>query len=137
MSKQKTQKTSNTIVVIGLIVQAIFFGLFLTTSPLFHTRLQKNPAVKSITVTGTKYMCSLYFASILITISSMFYAAEFTSSYNSALIALEICLDIFDTVLMFGTGVRFGAVHTGDLIGGRRKSHQDPLPLAKGVRCHD
>ncbi|KAG9231458.1 RTA-like protein [Amylocarpus encephaloides] len=129
MAQEKSQNLGKNIVLIGLVLQILFFGLFIVTSLLFHVRLQKNPTAQSVDAPWKKYMFSLYFASILILIRSLFRVAEFQGGHDGPLMKKEVYLYIFDSVLMLGVSVVFNVVHPGNLIGSR-KVMQDSMPLA-------
>ncbi|KAG9227941.1 RTA1 like protein-domain-containing protein [Amylocarpus encephaloides] len=130
MSEAKTQATGKTIVLIGLGVQVVFFLVFLFTALVFHSRLRKNPTAESVTSPWIKHMYALYFASLLISIRSIFRVAEFSGGKNGSLMTHEVYLYIFDSVLMFGVSMCFNVVHPGDMIGRKSSGYEESVSLA-------
>ncbi|KAH8645877.1 RTA1 like protein-domain-containing protein [Tricladium varicosporioides] len=130
MSEQKTQSTGKAIVLTGLAVQVAFFLVFLCTLILIHKRLTENPTAASATAAWTKHFYALYFASLLISIRSIFRVAEFAGGHEGTLMTHEIYLYIFDAVLMFGVSICFNVVHPGDIIGRKGIGYEEPvMPL--------
>ncbi|OJD15370.1 hypothetical protein AJ78_04375 [Emergomyces pasteurianus Ep9510] len=133
------------IIVIGLCIQLIFFGLFIIVSVIFHRRIAASPttASLSIRVSWRKYPYSLYAVSVLIMIRSIFRVAEYVQGADGALLRYEVYLYIFDAALMWTLMVVLNVVHPGvisDLLRGdtRLKSvgldmHPEELGLA-GIR---
>lgn len=131
MSEQSTENLGKGIVLGGLGVQVTFFLVFLSTSILVHKRLRDKPTTESTTAPWLKHMHALYFASLLISIRSIFRLAEFASGHEGTLMTHEVYLYIFDAVLIFGVSVCFNVVHPGDII--RKKSivyEESMVPLA-------
>ncbi|KAF5593549.1 RTM1 [Fusarium subglutinans] len=91
------------IVVLGLAVQIVIFGLFCTVSVVFHRRMIREPTAESIgTIVpweSTLYM--LYFVSLLIMIRSIFRIIEYAQGYTGYSLSHEWTLYIFDTLLMW------------------------------------
>jgi len=117
MANEKSMTTGKHIVVFGLFLQIVFFGVFVITSGLFHQRITRSPTAASSAVPWQKYMYALYAASGLILIRSVFRVVEFTGGNNGTLASHEIYLYLFDGVLMLGVLVGFNIVHPGDIIG--------------------
>jgi hypothetical protein len=128
MANQKSMTSGKHIVVLGLFLQIIFFGVFVVTSGLFHQRIVRSPTAESVSVPWQKYMYALYGASGLILVRSVFRIIEFTGGNDGTLASHEIYLYIFDGVLMLGVLVLFNLVHPGDIIG--RRAQRDGIILS-------
>jgi hypothetical protein len=117
VAKASTIKLGKTVIIIGLFLQIVFFGLFLICGGVFHFRLLRSPTPSSTQVNWAKYMYTLYAAGILILIRSIFRVAEFTGGNDGPIMTHEFFLYLFDGVLMFGVMTLFNAVHPGAIIG--------------------
>ncbi|KAL4884933.1 RTA1 like protein-domain-containing protein [Aspergillus karnatakaensis] len=106
-----SRKTGETITIIGLVVQVIFFGFFLITAIIFHIRINKAPTARSNEVkthwrgnvmarNWVTLLYALYVVSILILIRSVFRLVEFIDGYGGYLMTHEVFLYVFDAVLM-------------------------------------
>ena len=117
MAQEKSQNLGKNLILIGLFLQIIFFGLFLICGGLFHFRLAKSPTPTSAQSNWKKHMYVLYATGILILIRSLFRVAEFAGGHNGKLQTTEVYLYIFDAILMLGVMVIFNVVHPGEMIG--------------------
>lgn len=124
MAGAKTQNMGKILVVAGLAIQIIFFGVFTITSAIFHWRIHRSPTPESASNPWVKYIYALYAASILILIRSLFRVIEFLGGNEGTLMSNEVYLYIFDAVLMLGVVAIFNLVHPGDIIG-RKKQDED------------
>lgn len=72
-------KNGERIVKIGLLIQILFFGLFVFTSIIFHQRLSHQPTRKIVEkpVPWKKHMLALYLSSGLIFVRSVFRLIEY------------------------------------------------------------
>ncbi|TVY85224.1 Protein RTA1 [Lachnellula suecica] len=129
MSNAKSQNSGKTIIIIGLFLQLIFFGVFVVTSAIFHKRLSASPTGESMRVPWKKYIFALYGASVLILIRCVFRVIEFLSGNTGYLAEHEIFLYLFDGVLMLGVMVGFNFVHPGAIIG-RNAAKADGIILS-------
>jgi RTA1 like protein len=104
------------IVVAGLLVQALFFACFLTVAILFDLSVHRapTPASKSLTP-WRKHLKTLYFASSLIMIRSIFRVVEYIMGNDGYLLRHEYYLYVFDAVLMWGVMVVFNVVHPSEV----------------------
>lgn len=121
MSKASSLTAGKRLVVVGLVLQVVFFGLFVVTSGVFHFRIIRSPTPASLGTPWKKYIYALYAASILILIRSTFRVILFSLPNNSALNKNEVFVYIFDGVLMLGVMVMFNVVHPGAIISGHKK----------------
>jgi glucan phosphoethanolaminetransferase (alkaline phosphatase superfamily) len=124
VSKASSINNGKHLIVVGLFLQIIFFGIFLVTSFIFDRRLRRTPTAASSAINWQKYMLTLYFTGILILIRSLFRVVEFTGGNDGPLMTSEVYLYIFDGVLMLGVLVSLNVVHPGDIIG---KKAQDSM----------
>ncbi len=126
VSKASSVNAGKRVIVIGLFLQIIFFGIFLVTSLIFDRRLRKMPTPASLAVNWQKYMRTLYISSICILIRSVFRVIEFSGGNDGPLTRSEVYLYVFDAVLMLAVLVNLNFVHPGDIIG---KKAQDSVML--------
>lgn len=70
------------IVIVGLVFQLIFFGLFVVAGAFFHWRLLKVPTEKSGGCPWKKHMYSLYGVSALIFVRCVVRAVEYGQGFN-------------------------------------------------------
>ncbi|KAH7091810.1 7-aminocholesterol resistance protein RTA1 [Auriculariales sp. MPI-PUGE-AT-0066] len=102
------------VILVGLVVQIIFFGLFVVTSVVFHLRTRSTPTHLSDRpdLPWRKHIFALYFMSILIFIRSVFEYAQGNTGY---LLSHEIFLYIFDSLLMILVVFTMNLIHPSEL----------------------
>lgn len=109
MFNSSTVKIGEDIVILGLFIQIVSFGLFFLTAVVFQIRMNKNPTHASYHVEApwkqTLYM--LYAVSILILIRSIFRVVEYVQGQTGYSLKHEWTLYIFDSVPMFIVTVIF------------------------------
>lgn len=103
------------IVVVGLFIQIVFFGLFVVTSAIFHSRLIKDPTARSHSTPWRRHIIALYGASTLILIRSVFRAIEYIQGNTGYLLTNEVFLYIFDALLMATVVAIFNLVHPSEI----------------------
>lgn len=91
----------NTIIIAGLIVQIIVFGLFVITAAIFHSRIRGQPTGKCHTTPWKKHMISLYLVSILIFVRSIVRVVEYVQGHDGFIMVHEVFLYIFDALVMW------------------------------------
>jgi hypothetical protein len=96
-------KWAERIVILGLVVQIVIFGLFCTISLVFHRRMIREPTAESIGTIMPWEPClyMLYAVSLLIMIRSIFRIIEYAQGYTGYALSHEWTLYIFDTLLMW------------------------------------
>ncbi|OBT61162.1 hypothetical protein VE03_09447 [Pseudogymnoascus sp. 23342-1-I1] len=106
----------------GLGIQLIMFGLFWLTAVLFHLKIRKNPTTESYTIDARweQYLAMLYMVSALIMIRSIFRVAEYVMGSDGYLLENEWTLYVFDATLMVFVTALFYWRHPGDLTGVKR-----------------
>jgi hypothetical protein len=96
-------KTGEKIIIGGLFVQIIVFGLFIVTSIIFHRRVNKHDPTTSQTYGDgwRRTLIMLYTVSMLILVRSVFRAIEYIMGNDGYLLRHEWTLYVFDATLMF------------------------------------
>jgi hypothetical protein len=91
------------IVVVGLFIQIIMFGLFAVTTVLFHVRFQQCSLseVHSEQIPWKQSLNMLYAVSALIMVRSIFRVAEYVTGQGGYPLTHEWTLYMFDSLLMF------------------------------------
>ncbi|KAF9552161.1 RTA1-domain-containing protein [Agrocybe pediades] len=104
-SDPSKQKLGENVIIGGLFVQLIVFGLFIVVAGIFHLRLARSPTAASRQphVRWRTYLTVLYTTSFLILIRSLFRVIEYLQGYNGFLLTTEAFLYVFDATLMFLT----------------------------------
>jgi hypothetical protein len=120
-------KLGKNIIVVGLIVQLLFFGFFVMVAAAFHRRIIRKPTSQSERHGGKflddwkTILYALYVASVLILIRSVFRIIEYLNGKDGYIQSHEAFLYIFDGVLMLGVIIIFNVVHPGKVMSvGRR-----------------
>ena len=136
-----TVNTGQKIVVGGLFVQIIFFGLFVGVASVFHVRMKKLPTTRVLTesLPWKKHLHALYVSSALIMIRSVFRVVEFIQGRDGYLMSHEWFLYVFDTVLMLGVMVLFCWIHPGKIrryLGKEKDSHGESGTSGTGIQLH-
>lgn len=105
------------IILAGLFIQLIVFGLFIITSTVFHARIRRRPTEKSSwgDIPWEKMIYTLYVMSILIMIRSIFRVIEYIQGNSGIILTNEWYLYVFDAVFMAATMVCFLIIHPGTL----------------------
>ncbi|KAK4944070.1 hypothetical protein LTR10_016403 [Elasticomyces elasticus] len=115
-SKASTAKTGSHIVLTGLVIQIVLFGLFIAVTVVFNLRMRARPT--SMPLAGSlpweKFLRILYNASAFIMVRSIVRVAEFVEGFEGTIIRHELYLYIFDAVPMAAVMVVFtcGIRHT-------------------------
>ncbi|KAJ5175340.1 uncharacterized protein N7482_001217, partial [Penicillium canariense] len=105
------------IIIGGLFVQIIFFGLFSISAVVFQTRVNKKPTSRSIELKGlwTRHMIALYTTSVLILVRSVIRVAEYLQGYDGYLMRNEVFIYVFDALLMFITALVLQYQHPSEI----------------------
>jgi hypothetical protein len=96
-------KLGEGIVIAGLLIQVIMFGLFAVTAVIFNRRVGQSPTAESSSSSfpWKKSMRMLYIVSALIMVRSLFRVVEYAMGSDGYPLMHEWTLYIFDSVLMF------------------------------------
>ncbi|KAK5124919.1 hypothetical protein LTR85_001109 [Meristemomyces frigidus] len=108
--------TGKLMVVAGLIVQLIFFGLFVTAAASFHIRISRAPTQKCRDLPWwRKHMISLYIVSFLIFVRSIVRVVEYLQGYNGYIMSHEVFIYVFDGTMMWLAVATMNAIHPGEV----------------------
>ncbi|CAI6064525.1 unnamed protein product [Clonostachys chloroleuca] len=111
-------KTGSDIIIAGLFVQLLFFGVFLVVSVLFHRSIVRIPTSHSTNpnVPWKRHLNVLYLTGTLIMIRSIFRAVEYLQGFNGYLLRHEAYLYVFDAALMLFVMIIFNFIHPGEIM---------------------
>jgi len=109
--------TGEKIIIGGLVVQILFFSVFLVTSVTFHRRAIRysTARVQQNLYIWQKHLYALYGGSTLILVRSVFRLIEYAQGNDGYIISHEVFLYIFDSVLMLATMVIFAIIHPSEV----------------------
>ncbi|KAJ8114770.1 hypothetical protein OPT61_g3419 [Boeremia exigua] len=128
-------KTGEKIIIGGLFVQILFFGLFFVTAVLFQLRGKGYLATLGCNVPWKKHLFALYATSVLILIRSVFRVVEYIQGNAGYLLKHEVFIYVFDAVLMFAVMVILNISHPGDialLLSDQRKQRTQEFDVLGG-----
>ncbi|KAK4506630.1 hypothetical protein PRZ48_000362 [Zasmidium cellare] len=114
-SDPSTTSTGKDVIVVGLFVQIIFFGLFVLVAGLFNIRLNKAPTPESQSLPWKRHMWTLYAVSILIFVRSIVRVVEFIQGFDGYIYSHEVFLYVFDAAMMFVAMAIMNVVHPGEV----------------------
>jgi hypothetical protein len=102
-------KIGQGIVVAGLVIQILIFGLFCLTTLLFHRRMLQDPAAAYIPVElrWQHNLWVLYTVSTLIMVRSIFRVIEFIMGNDGYLLSIEWPVYVFDSGPMLAVMIIF------------------------------
>lgn len=105
------------IVVAGLVIQVIMFGLFIITSAVFEIRMRRSPPTEAFDerINWIIRVRTLYAVSALILIRSIFRVVEYAAGNDGYPLTHEWMLYVFDSVLMIISMVIWGIWYPGTL----------------------
>ncbi|KAH7268032.1 hypothetical protein FSOLCH5_008447 [Fusarium solani] len=103
------------VIIVGLFVQLICFGVFIVIAVSFDRSMRQSPTGRSHVVPWKKHMKVLYVGSMLIMVRSVFRAIEYLQGFNGYLLRHEAYLYIFDAALMFLVMVLFNWIHPAEI----------------------
>ncbi|KIL85173.1 hypothetical protein FAVG1_11602 [Fusarium avenaceum] len=104
------------VIIVGLFVQLIFFGLFVIVAITFHRSVNTSPTGRSHVVPWKKHMYVLYAGSLFIMIRLVFRAVEYLQGFVGYLLKHEIYLYVFDAILMLLVMVIFSWCHPAEIL---------------------
>lgn len=108
----------NKIILLGLGIQVIFFGLFIIVTVVFHIRITKGPSPKSLTTPTPwkRFIYVLYFTSLLIMVRSVFRMAEYAQGNDGSLLQNEAYAYVLDALLMLIVTACFALFHPSKVL---------------------
>ncbi|GCB24955.1 protein RTM1 [Aspergillus awamori] len=109
--------TGENIIIGGLVVQLIFFSLFVITSIKFHRGVSTTPSRRVLhsQAPWKRHMYALYGGSALIFVRSLFRLIEYAQGNDGYLVSHEVYLYIFDALLMVLVMALFAWVHPSEV----------------------
>lgn len=109
--------TGERVIIGGLFVQIIFFGLFTLSAVVFQARLAKRPTPRSIELGDLwhRHMAALYVTSILILIRSIVRVVEYLEGYDGYLMKHEVFIYIFDALMMLIVTLVLQYIHPSEI----------------------
>ncbi|TKA26840.1 hypothetical protein B0A50_04286 [Salinomyces thailandicus] len=111
-----TVDTGNSMVVGGLFIQIVFFGLFVTAAAIFHSRTTRMPTQRCHDLPfWRKQMVCLHVVSTLILVRSIVRVVEFLQGDNGFVVSHEVFLYVFDALVMFIAVALMNWVHPGQV----------------------
>ncbi|PQE32574.1 RTA1 domain protein [Rutstroemia sp. NJR-2017a WRK4] len=127
MFKASTVKMGENLVLVGLFIQVISFGLFFVTAVIFERRMRKEPTAESFVVEASwlQHLRVLYTMSVLIMIRSIFRVVEYAEGQKGYSLKHEWTLYMFDAVPMFIVTVIYYVWYPSELTA--------PLPSAPSI----
>jgi hypothetical protein len=133
-----------TIILVGLVAQLIFFGLFVTVSILVWRRLGRNPTPTAVmldshsTMSGWRGVLRVVFiSSALISIRSVFRLIEFTGDHDSPMQTSEAYLYVCDSLLMFGVLAVLIYLHPSDYMHNAQRMKEASGEEMDGIVCEE
>lgn len=112
---ENSRKLGENVIVGGLFVQIIFFGLFVYSSVVFHLRCRRRDTIDEPAVPWERHIWTLYITSMLILVRSVFRAIEYIQGHDGVLLRKETWLYIFDASLMWQVLVALLLVHPSEV----------------------
>ncbi|KAJ5399886.1 hypothetical protein N7465_010375 [Penicillium sp. CMV-2018d] len=115
--KANTAANGGNVIKVGLIIQIVFFGVFIITSIIFHVKLEKNGSrvLQQRAVPWKKHQTVLYVSSLLIFVRSIFRYIEYNEGSSGTLLQQESWTYIFDAALMLLVMVAFNVIHPAEI----------------------
>ncbi|SCU98667.1 LAMI_0F15786g1_1 [Lachancea mirantina] len=108
MATESSRSTGEDIIIGGLLVQIVFFGLFIVTEVLFSALVRKRSAIVHELSKGWHIMnLTLIAASICILIRSIVRVVEFFEGFDGYLMSNEWTIYVFDALPMFMVPILF------------------------------
>ena len=104
-------KLGENIIVGGLVLQVVMFGLFCSVAATFNVRFRRSSSTlrgETASVPWQKALNMLYITSACILIRNIFRVVEYAQGQTGYALTHEWCLYIFDGCLMLGVMVVFG-----------------------------
>lgn len=127
-----TANAGKDVIVGGLFLQIIFFGLFVVVAAIFHWRVTRSPTQQVSQLPWKKHMYSLYAVSIMIFVRSIVRVVEFIQGFEGYIYSHEVFLYVFDGTVMFFAMVIMNVVHPGEvalIIRGDRKRQEKDVEI--------
>ncbi|OJJ97239.1 hypothetical protein ASPACDRAFT_53997 [Aspergillus aculeatus ATCC 16872] len=121
-------KLGERMIIIGLFVQIVFFGVFMGVSGAFHRKIRERPTEKSmgLAVRWERLLMVLYAVSALIMVRSIYRVAEYIQGSQGSLQGHEVFIYVFDATLMLLGCLALNVCHPSQVL--REKGfYEEPL----------
>ncbi|RHZ66722.1 RTA1 domain-containing protein [Aspergillus thermomutatus] len=134
MANGSSADMGNNIVIAGLVIQVLMFGLFMITSFVFERRMNHAPSghVFDAEVPWKTHLHVLDAVSALILIRSVFRVIEYAGGQDGYLLGHEWTMYIFDSVPMVAAMALWGVWHPGVIQHSTRRTHTQALDMSMG-----
>ncbi|KAJ4859382.1 RTA1 like protein domain-containing protein [Trichoderma breve] len=101
-NNQSMSHTGNNVIIGGLVLQLIWFAIFVVVAGVFHYRMRSIPTARSQQpeVRWQVYLQTLYVSAILIIIRNLFRVIEYVEGNDGYLLSREAFIYIFDALPM-------------------------------------
>lgn len=123
-----SMKNGENIVVAGLVLQILMFGLFVLTGAIFNVRFRKlAPTARQTDIPWQSTLYMLYVTSAFIMLRNIFRVVEYASGQDKYPLQNEWLVYVFDGVLMLFTMMWFFfryPSHTKPILHGRNQSEE-------------
>jgi len=107
--------TGTYLVLAGLFIQVVFFGIFLVTSITFQLRLRSHPTPRSESLPWKKHIYALYTISALIFLRCLVRVIEYLQGYGGEIMRAEGFLYGFDSVPMILVMITWNCLHPSEV----------------------
>ncbi|KAJ5984460.1 hypothetical protein N7481_006559 [Penicillium waksmanii] len=115
LANDATASKGQSIMKVGVVVQLLFFGVFIATIIVFNMRLSKQGSRTKHIVPWKKHIVALYSTGLLILIRSIFRLIEFVESTDGPLSRHEWLLYVFDAVVILISCAILNYIHPGEI----------------------
>jgi hypothetical protein len=106
------------IILLGLIAQLVFFGLFIVLITIFHYRIVRQPTERSTStaIPWRRYILILYVTAVMILLRSVFRLVEYQGGRGNVTQTKEVFFYVFDSVLMYLVAAIFNVLHPSKIV---------------------
>lgn len=119
---------AKTIILVGLVAQLLFFGLFVVVATVVHRRLARRPTPTALRLDELNAKMGwrgvtrvIYLASALIFVRSVFRVVEFAGGHDSPVMKSEAFLYLCDSTLMFSVLAILIYYHPAEYVPNRKE----------------
>ncbi|TXB99911.1 hypothetical protein FocTR4_00013571 [Fusarium oxysporum f. sp. cubense] len=111
--------TGENIIIAGLTVQVLFFGLFIAVTGLFHFRFARHSTSRPFN--WQRLLVVIYVASVLVLIRSLFRVIEYIQGHDGELQSKEVYILVLDPIPMAIASVGLNIFHPSKYMKSTRK----------------
>lgn len=128
-------KLAENVIIVGLVIQILFFGFFVAVSVIFHIRMSSNPtsAALGTSVNWHRYLVVLYTASSFIMIRCIYRVIEYIQGSTGSLQSHEYFAYIFDATLMILVMIIFVIFHPSQISESGQEKLDDTELMYRGL----